>query len=134
MSLRNGAPLELSGAAVAVNEREKDPPVLLVTVTVIVDVPLLANDLRRTKPFFVSLKISIDLMTTSLTGRLTSPDDWLVTFVREIPSRTASPSMSWPKIECLKSKWRVATSVTKNCESFVSAPALAYDNTPERLC
>ena len=94
MSLRNGAPLELSGAAVAVNEREKDSPVLLVTVTVMVDVPLLANDLRRTKPFFVSSKISIDWMTTSLTGRLTSPDDWLVTLVREIPSRTASPSMS----------------------------------------
>ena len=94
MSLRNGAPLEVSAAADAVNEREKDWPVLLVTVTVMVDVPLLANDLRRTKPFFVSLKISIDLMTTSLTGRLTSPDDWPVTLVREIPSRTASPSMS----------------------------------------
>ena len=68
MSFKNGEPLTVSAPAVATKVVENDCPVELVTVTVIVDDPVVPSDFKRIKPFRVSLKISIDLMITSLTG------------------------------------------------------------------
>ncbi len=51
---------------------------------------------QTNQPFSVSLKISASRMLISLTGLL------LETEVREMPSRTASPSINWPNTEWLK--------------------------------
>ena len=52
----------------------------------------------------------------------------------EIISTTSSPLTTFPKTECLLSKWRVGASVIKNWLPFVAGPEFAIESIPDLLC
>ena len=108
------------------NVRSAVPPLPSLTVTVTSAEPVVPSGAESIRtPFSSSKKTSTDCITTSTSGL-----DELSVATFWIAWRTASPSTRKPKTEWLKSRWRVALPVMKNCESFVSSLLLAIDSTP----